>query len=128
MNKIFVIGIIGLFLLLCGCDKNEIHIDELIGTYSGTISYISFDGERQREVTLTLSKNGRYTVTYPEWPNIETKQEYFIEGNEIIFRPDDPMLRTTLAPGFLIGRYNFSLKGRKLKLDSDLQTISLVKN
>ncbi|MDR0334044.1 MAG: hypothetical protein LBI15_11370 [Dysgonamonadaceae bacterium] len=128
MNKIFTIGIIGLFLLLCGCDKKETYIAELIGTYSGTISYMLNNERQNRELTLTLSKNGSYIVAYSEWPNVETKQKYFIEGNEIIFHPNDPMLRTTFAPGFLMGRYNFSLSGKKLKLDSDLQTINLVKN
>ena len=129
MNKIFKIGIIGLFSLLFSCDKSSKSIEE--GIYSGifTVEYpldIVREGwNNSGTITLEL-KDGKYTYTSDVPPKLFFGT-YSISNNKIKFVRDrgidDPDLSE--VPAYfdtnliLYGEYDYTLDEKTLKFSAD---------
>ena len=119
MSKIFKIGVIGLSLLLLGCDKNgEISKPITDGTYSGTFT-VTYGSEKNTGVTTVKFENGKYTCTgNPNRIPAGGSGTYSINGNKITFRDENIWTAEFNWRLILNGEYDFTFDGKKLKFST----------
>jgi len=124
MNKIFKIGLIGVFSLFFSCNGNiSLPIEE--GIYFGTFavehydSYAPTDWSSKGTVTLEL-KNGRYTYNSDIPPKL-CSGNYSIINDKIVF--DREGGTEGVSPYFdiclrLDGEYDYTFNGKRLKFSA----------
>ena len=123
MNRIFKIGVIGLFVLFLSCGKSGEFFSSIEeGIYSGTLTVEYFGdmppkswwGGGSGKVTLELVDGG-FTCSYSSDIPGGGSGNYSINDNKIIFNEEH--VWTAKFDGGLIlnGEYNFSFDGEKLK-------------
>jgi len=128
MNKIFRIGVIGLFSLFLSCSKNE-EISKFPenGTFSGvyTWTYKILTDEQtmswswvssERKFTLEL-KNGTYTCGGNDkgLSSSYGTGTFSVEKDKIIFNDEVARIALYSWDWILGGKYNFTFDGKKLQ-------------
>ena len=132
MNKIFKIGVIGLFSLFLSCDKNgeiskSIKDDVFSGVYTRTykvltdeetmtMSWVSYE----RQFTLDL-KNGTYTCEGDDegHPSFYGAGTFSVEKDIIIFNDEVARNAQYSWEWILGGEYNFTFDGKRLQFSKN---------
>jgi hypothetical protein len=130
MNKIFRIGVIGLFSLFLSCNKSEEVSKPLEeGVYFGIFSVEYFVDMREgwsNNGTVTLElKNGKYTYT-SDVPPMLCSGNYSVRNDKIVFKTDNRTKEPDLqivSPYFdvnliLDGEYDYIFDGKRLKFST----------
>ena len=137
-NKIFTIGLIGLFLLFSGCNSETLH-DRKNGTFRGYLTITFMEENRQpevRKVSLWLN-NGIYSLATLDFDNLLNLSDisathffpresgtYSIKSGKIEFAVDinapvyidNTLFFADILHCTLYGKYHFRFDGEKLVL------------
>ena len=103
-------------MFLCGCNKENINIEE--GVYKGTFTFTYVSVMQTGQTTLVL-KDGKYSCTGNR-SRIPAggSGTYTINKNKIIFEDENIWLHQFYSNLILDGEYNYQLDGKKLRISA----------